>query len=126
VRTWRAISRSSRAAITRGHARPRAGLPVAGSRHRRTGAGAPLVGLRKDRTTFPAEISLSPVPAAAGHFTLAVIRDITGTRRLEDLAQAAVAAEHEHRRQELDATPMTKLGHDSCGRPPEAGESGGT
>ena len=61
-----------------GHRASYASAPTA----RPMGAGAPLVGLRKDRTTFPAEISLSPVPAAAGHFTLAVIRDITGTRRL--------------------------------------------
>jgi len=40
-----------------------------------------------------------------------VIRDITGTRRLEDLAQAAVAAEHEHRRQELLDPIITTLFH---------------
>ena len=90
-----------------GHRASYASAPTA----RPMGAGAPLVGLRKDRTTFPAEISLSPVPAAAGHFTLAVIRDITGTRRREDLAQAAVAAEHEHRRRELLDPIITTLFH---------------
>jgi anti-anti-sigma factor len=45
-------------------------------------AGARLTGLRKDGTTFPAEVSLRPVPTATGRFTLAVVRDITADRRL--------------------------------------------
>jgi PAS domain S-box-containing protein len=90
----------------RGHRASYASAPTA----RPMGAGAPLVGLRKDGTTFPAEVSLSPVRAAAGHFTLAVIRDITKTRRLEDLARAA-AAEHEHRNRELLDTIITTLFH---------------
>jgi signal transduction histidine kinase len=78
------------------------------------GAGARLVGLRKDGTTFPAEISVSSVTTAAGHFAVIVIRDITQTRRageLADLAAAAVAAEQAHRGQELLDTTITSLSH---------------
>jgi anti-sigma B factor antagonist len=84
---------------------------------RPAGVSSPIgavVGPRKAGTNFPAEIGPSPVPIAVGHTTLAVIRDITGTRRPDDVAhhaQAAVAAEQERRSRELLDTVVTTLFH---------------
>ena len=68
------------------------------------GEGMRLVGLRSDGTTFPVQVSLSPVPTATGHLTLAVIRDATGARQggdLMEIARAAVAVQQAHRSQEV-------------------------
>jgi len=76
-----------------------AGLHKAHRRHRAAwaqspsarpiGAGIQLAGLRKDGTTFPVRVSLTPVTTACGQLTLTIIRDITGTGRLDDLAGMA-------------------------------------
>lgn len=91
------------------------GLREAHRRHRVTwarspsarpmGAGAQLAGMRKDGTTFPVRVSLTPVTTAAGQLTLAVIRDITRTERLDDLAVLArdAGTEREEHVRLLDA-----------------------
>jgi PAS domain S-box-containing protein len=79
----------------RGHRAAWARSPSA----RPMGAGAQLVGLRKDGTTFPVRVSLATVTAGSGQLTLAMIRDVTGTGRLDDLASLArdaAAAGQEH------------------------------
>jgi anti-anti-sigma factor len=95
-------------AAHRGHRAAYAQAP----RARPMGAGARLVALRKDGTTFPAEISLSPVTTATGTFTLTVIRDATEARRLADLAdlsRSAVAAKQAHDGEELLDSITTSL-----------------
>jgi anti-anti-sigma factor len=97
-----------------------ADLQAAHRSHRATCAQEPrtgpmpdrLVGLRKDATTFPVELSFSPVTTAAGHFAFAVIRDVTAATHLEeliDLARSAVTAEQTQRGRELLDTIITRL-----------------
>jgi anti-anti-sigma factor len=95
------------------HRSHRAGYARA-PRARPMGAGARLVGLRKDGATFPVEVSLSPVPIATGHLTLAVVRDATQTRQHDDLAglaRAAVTAQRTQRGPELLDKVVSSLFH---------------
>jgi anti-anti-sigma factor len=79
------------------------------------GGRARLVGLRKDGSTFPVQVTLSPVPTATGHLTLAVIRDITAIPPLADLASlaraAAATAGREHRSRDFLDRVVNRLYH---------------
>jgi PAS domain S-box-containing protein len=84
------------------HQRFRAGYTGA-PQARPMGDRVRLAGLRKDGSTFPVEISLSPVLTATENFVLAVIRDATGTGRRDDLADLArgTVADQSHRTSDL-------------------------
>ena len=97
--------------VHRGHRAGYGRAPTA----RPMGAGARLVGLRKDGATFPVEVSLSPVPTAGGHLTLAVVRDVTEALRREDLADLARAAatgqeHHDHNLLEQVVSSLFQVG----------------
>ena len=69
--------------VRHGHLRQRTEY-IAAPRTRPMGMGLELRSQRKDGSTFPVEISLSPLEESGGHFVASAIRDITEKKRVED------------------------------------------
>jgi PAS domain S-box-containing protein len=75
-------------------------------RRRPMGRGLDLVARRADGTTFPVDIMLNPLRHLAEPMTLAVVRDMTDIRALEDALRQARAAFEKFYEQPPDGTIM--------------------
>lgn len=87
-----------------GHAAHRKAFAAAGLT-RPMGLGLELFARRKDGTTFPVEISLSPMPTESGVHVTAVIRDVTERKLTENrvrILQQSYMTELEARQKEAE------------------------
>lgn len=73
-------------AVRQAHVRHRIEYNAA-PRTREMGSGLQLKGQRKDGSTFPVEISLSPLQESDGRFVVAAIRDTTERKRVQEALQ---------------------------------------
>jgi formate hydrogenlyase transcriptional activator len=70
-------------AVRGAHVRHRSEYEAA-PRTREMGSNLELKGRRKDGSTFPVEISLSPLEEYGGHFVVSAIRDMTERRQIQE------------------------------------------
>ena len=94
----------------RGHAKHRREFAAAG-RTRPMGLGLDLSARRKDGSTFPVEISLSPIQTEEGVHVTAVIRDVTERKLVEERVrslQESYMTELEARQKEAERLNLLK------------------